>query len=93
MKRSGIFAIAAAALSAASLLVIEHAAAAPENVCRARCSRYDPAEFPKEERWRALRQYEQCLATCRRSGERRRPAWPAARRPEVIDVARECRAG
>jgi hypothetical protein len=68
MKRSGMFAIAAAALLAASMLVAERAAATPENVCRARCSRYDPAEFPKEERWKALRQYEQCLATCRRSG-------------------------
>jgi hypothetical protein len=68
MKRSGIFAVAAGGLLAASLLVVENAAAAPENVCRARCSRYDPAEFPKEERWKALRQYEQCLAACRRSG-------------------------
>jgi hypothetical protein len=62
-----LFLIAAGGLAVVSLLLVETAAAMPENVCEARCSKLSPAEFPKEERWKALRQYEQCLATCRRS--------------------------
>ena len=68
MRRFGMFAIAAGSLPAASLLVVGNATAAPDSVCQERCSRFNPAEFPKDERWKALRQYEQCLATCRRSG-------------------------
>jgi hypothetical protein len=63
-----LFLVAAAGLSAASLLLADNAAAMPENVCEARCSKLSPAEFPKEERWKRLPKYEQCLASCRKSG-------------------------
>jgi hypothetical protein len=63
-----MLAIAAGGLLAAALLVAGNAAAAPENVCQARCYPLNPGQFPKEDRWKALPRYEQCLATCRRSG-------------------------
>ena len=67
MKRSMLVLVAAGGLSVASLVAIENAAAMPENVCEARCSKLSPAEFPKEERWKRLPKYEQCLASCRKS--------------------------
>ena len=67
MKCSIAFLLTAIGLLVAPLIVVGDAAAMPENVCQARCSKYNPVEFPKEQRWTALKQYDQCLATCRKS--------------------------
>jgi hypothetical protein len=67
MTRSMLILVAAGGLSVASLPLVETAAAMPDNVCEARCSKLSPAEFPKEERWKRLPKYEQCLADCRKS--------------------------
>ena len=68
MKRSTILLAAAGALLVAPLAFIRTSAAMPENVCQARCNRhFNPADYPKEERWKVLKQYEQCMALCRKS--------------------------
>lgn len=68
MKRSTILLAAAGALLVAPLVFVRTAAAMPENVCQARCIRhFNPADYPKEERWKVNKQYEECLALCRKS--------------------------
>jgi len=44
--------------------------AMPEQVCRARCNRhFNPADFPKWERWGIQKKFDQCMALCRTSRE------------------------
>jgi hypothetical protein len=69
MNRSMLVLLAAGSLAVASLVFVENAAAMPENVCEARCDALSPAQFPKEERWKRLPKYEQCMATCRKSSQ------------------------
>jgi hypothetical protein len=70
MKRPLVRLAAAAALLAAPLILSTASQAMPEGVCRARCNRhFNPADYPKWERWGIQKKFDQCMALCRRSRE------------------------
>lgn len=58
------------ALLAAPLTLSTASQAMPEQVCGARCNRdFNPADYPKWERWGVQKKFDQCMALCRRSRE------------------------
>lgn len=70
MKRSPVRLATVAALLAAPLTLSTASQAMPEDVCRARCNRdFNPADYPKWERWGIQKKFDQCMAFFRKKRE------------------------
>ena len=62
MKRSLVWLAASGSLVALLVLSMPSEAAS----CQARCNQsYDPADYPKDQRWAIQRKLDQCMAVCR----------------------------
>jgi len=70
MKRHLVRLAAVAAALTGPLVLATASQAMPDQVCRARCNRdFNPADYPKWERWGIQKKFDQCMALCRRSRE------------------------
>jgi hypothetical protein len=70
MTRSLLRAVTFTAFFAAPALVTTALQAMPHEICRARCNRhFNPADFPKWERWDIQKKFDQCMTLCRKSRE------------------------
>jgi hypothetical protein len=62
MKGSLVWLVASGSLVALLVLPMPSEAAS----CQARCNQsYDPADYPKDQRWAIQRKLDQCMAACR----------------------------